>query len=93
MAIGYIVNQTGTIGNILSAGTQNLTGSMVATLFLILMIFIALTIMLRIPLEITAIIILPFCLGAGAFYSNFMIPVVAILVFLTMMIAKNWLFK
>jgi len=93
MVVNYIVNQTGSLGVILSAGTLSLTGSMVATLFLILMFLIAIAMMFRIPLEIIALLVLPFCLGVGAYYSNFMIVIVGILAFLSMMLAKNWLFK
>ena len=93
MVFSYIVNQTGTIGVILQAGTENLTGSVIATLFLILMILFAVSIMFRVPLEITAIIVLPFCLAVGAYYSNFMIPIIAIILYLSMMMAKNWLFR
>lgn len=93
MAVNYIINQSGIIGQILEAGTQSLTGTMVATLFLILMVIFAVAMMLRIPLEILSIIILPFCLAVGAYYSNFLIPLIVIFVYLTMLIAKNWLFR
>lgn len=89
----FFINETGVIATIMAAGTQTLTGSMVATLFLILIVLFAIAIMFRIPLEYLAIIILPFCLSIGAYYSSFMIPIIVILIYLAMILAKNWLFR
>jgi len=44
-------------------------------------------------LEFLAIIILPFCLALGSYYSTFYVPIVIIIVFVASIIAKNWLFK
>ena len=91
--IGGLLNQTGTIGKVLEAGTINLTGTMAATLLLIFMVFIAVTIMFKVPLEVTAIILLPFLLAAGAYYSSVVVVLVSLILFISMIIAKNWLFK
>lgn len=87
------LNETGTIAVILAAGTQNLTGSMVATLFLILAFCLAISLMFGIPLEVFAIIILPLNLSMAAYYSSFITPLIVILIYLSMIIAKNWLFR
>lgn len=87
------INMSGTIGLILAAGTQNLTGDLVATLFLILLFLIVIAFMFQIPLEFLSVLILPFCLSVGAFYSNFMIPIIVILLYVASLIAKNWLFR
>ena len=92
MAFEFI-NQTDVIGRILESGTQTLTGSMVATLFFILMFLIVVAFMFGIPLEFLAVIILPFCLAIGSFYSNFLVPIIIILIYIASIIAKNWLFK
>jgi len=92
MAFEFI-NQTDVIGRVMEAGTNTLTGSMVATLFFILLFLIVIAFMFGIPLEFMAIIILPFCLAVGSFYSNFYIPIIIIIVFVASIIAKNWLFK
>lgn len=92
MAFDFI-NETDVIGTIMDAGTQTLTGSMVATLFFILLFLIVMAFMFGIPLEFMAVIILPFCIGVASYYSNFLVPVIMILIFIASILAKNWLFK
>lgn len=87
------LNNTESIGIILNAGTSNLTGSFVATLFLILIFLLAVALMFGIPLEFLAIIIIPFCLGVASFYQIFWIPLIIIIVYLGTIIAKNWIFR
>jgi len=87
------INETGVIGSILAAGTQNLTGSIMATLFFVLIFLVVICIMFNIPLEFAALLLLPFCLGVGAFYSSFIIPITIILIFVSALVAKNWLFR
>lgn len=87
------INQTDVIGTVMEAGTKSLTGSMVATLFFVLMFLIVMALMFGIPLEFLAVIILPFCIAVGSFYSNFYLPIVVILLFVSSILAKNWLFR
>jgi hypothetical protein len=87
------INASGTIGMIISSGTNTLTGSVVATMFFILLFLITMALMFGIPLEFLVVLILPFCIGVASYYSNFMLPVVIILLYVSMIIAKNWLFK
>jgi hypothetical protein len=87
------INASGMIGTIMSSGTQSLTGSMVASLFFILMFLIVMAMMFGIPLEFCVIFILPFCIGVASYYSNFLIPVVFILLYVSSIIAKNWFIK
>lgn len=87
------INETGVLGTIISAGTTNLTGSVVASLFLILIFIIIMCMMFQIPIELIAVILLPFILGVCAFYGNFIIPVVVIIIFVSAIIAKNFLFR
>lgn len=87
------INTTETIGQIISNGTVNLTGTISATLFFILIILVVLCMMFGIPLEFLSIIILPFVIAVGAFYNTFMIPLIVILLYVAMIVAKNWLFR
>jgi len=87
------INATESIGIILAAGTAGITGSVVATLFAILLFLMVVALMFGIPLEFLAVLILPFCISCAAFYGNFIIPVIVILMFVSMLIAKNWLFR
>lgn len=87
------INITGPIGQIVAAGSTGVTGSVVATIFVILLVFFAISIMFGIPLEFFAVIILPFCIASAAYYSNFVLPVVIIVFFTGFLIAKNFLFR
>lgn len=87
------INQTDVIGRIMESGTNTLIGSMVATLFFILLLLIVIAFMFGIPLEFMAVIILPFCLALGSYYSNFYAPIIIIIIFVASIIAKNWMFK
>lgn len=87
------VNATESLGVILSQGTTTVTGSIVATLFIILLFLIVVALMFSIPLEFLAVLILPFCLGIGAFYGDFIIPITLILIYVSTIIAKNWIFR
>lgn len=87
------INETETLGKIIEAGTQNLTGTIVATFFLILLFLLAIAFMFQIPLEYFSILILPFCLSIAAYYSNFMLPLIIILLYLSAIMAKHFLFK
>lgn len=87
------MNATGIIGIIIATGTQNLTGNIVASLFLILMFLIAVALVFGLPLEFMAVIFLPLCMAMGAYYSNFMVVIIGIIILVSTIIAKNWLFR
>ena len=87
------INQSGTVGTILQSGTETLTGSMTATLLFILLFLVVMAMSFGVPLEFISVIILPFCISVGAYYSNFLLPVVMIIIFVASIIAKNWLFR
>jgi hypothetical protein len=87
------INATGAIGRIVEAGSTGVTGSVVATIFVILLVFFAISIMFSIPLEFFAVIILPFCISCTAFYSNFILPIIVIVFYVGFLLAKNFLFR
>lgn len=87
------INQTGLIGTILDGGTQNATGSMVATLLLILLFLIVICFMFGIPLEFIAVVLLPICITMASYYSDFFKPLIVFLIYLAMILCKNWIFK
>lgn len=87
------INTTDTLGTILDAGTQNATGSLMATLLFILLFLVVICLMFSIPLEFISIIILPLCLSCASYYSDFFKPLIVIIIYVSMIIAKNWLFR
>ena len=87
------INSTGTMGLILIAGTESLTGSIFLTLLLILLILFCFAIAFNIPLEFTLIIFLPLVFGYMSFYSEFVATGSILLIVLAVMVTKNFLFK
>ena len=88
-----LFNATGEIGTILIAGTNNITGNMVVTLLLILIIMIAFCLMFGIELEFISVLLLPLCISMGSYYNELMAPIIVILIYVSTIIAKNWLFR
>jgi len=87
------INESGILGVVLAAGTTNLTGNIVASLLLIMAFLFAVCIMFGIELEYTAIIFLPLCISIGAYYSKFLVIIIVILIYVSTLIAKNWIFR
>ena len=88
------INVTGTIGTIMSSGTTTITGTMVATLFFVLIFLIVMALMFGIPLELLAVVILPFCIVVGAYYPQVILVIIIILaIYFGLIIAKNFIFK
>lgn len=87
------INETGIIATILASGTASVTGNMVASLLVILLFIVVVAMMFGIPLEFTSILIIPICLVMGAYYSNFIVPLTIIFIYITAIISKNWLIR
>lgn len=87
------INTSDIVGQILDAGTQNATGDMMATLLLVLLILVVLCFMFQIPLEFASVILLPICLASASYYSDFFKPLIVILIYVAMILAKHWIFK
>lgn len=87
------INASGTIANVLIAGTENLTGDIVSTLLMVFLFLMVICLMFGIPLEFTTVIMLPLLIATAAFYSTFMGPLIVFLIYMATLLAKNWLFK
>jgi len=87
------INQTDIIGQIMSSGTTSIMGTIVASLFFVLIFLLVLCLLFGIPLEFVAIILLPFGLAMAAYYGSFLVFIIAIFLFVSFILAKNWLFK
>jgi len=87
------INETGIIGLVVSAGTTTLTGNLMLSLLVILIFLILIAIMFGIQLEYISIIIFPFCLACASYYQNFLIPLLVIIIYISTLVAKHWLFK
>jgi len=87
------INTTESIGTIIQAGTQSVTGSLFLTLLMIFIFLVIIGIIFSIPLEFISIILLPFCLACASHYGNFVAPVAIILIYVSTIITKNWIFR
>lgn len=87
------INWSQSIGQIVSAGATNLTGSVESAVILIVIFVMIIGIMFNIPLEFLGVLILPLCLTIAAFYGSIWVAVILILVYVSVIIAKNWLFR
>ena len=87
------INETESIGIIVGSATETTTGSLFATLLIILIILIAICIMFGIALEFIALLLLPLTISYAAYYTNFIGPMGVIFIYLAIIFTKNWIFK
>jgi hypothetical protein len=85
-------NETGVIYGILQGWTAQ-TGSMFLTLFIILLLIMIAFAITGLGIEASAIIILPLMLGLMAAYSAFYTIGGILLIYLGIILAKNYFFK
>lgn len=87
------INTTGTLGLILVTGTQTLTGNMFGTLMVLYLIIMVLAFLFGIPIEFTAILILPLTLGCMAYYGEFLATGSCLIIYMAFIMTKNWPWK
>jgi len=86
-----LFNETGTIGIILKAATMNITGSEFLTYLGIILLVITFFLIFRIPIEATAVLIMPLLLVLMAFSGNLLAIGGAFLIYLGILLAKNFI--
>jgi len=89
----FFINTTETIGIIIGTATETTTGSLFITLLIVVLLLLAIAIMFGIPLEWTTIFILPLILGYMSHYSEFIGTGAVFLIYLSIILTKNFLFK
>jgi hypothetical protein len=93
MAGIFGMNETGIMGAVFDGFTQNVTGSILLTLLLIISILLVLALALRIPLEVTALLVFPIVLVAGAYTGDIFGAVAAIAIYIGLILAKNFIIR
>jgi len=88
-----LFNTTGTIGVILQYATTEVTGSIFLTLLGIVIGLMVLCMLLRLPMEFTAILVLPLLLGCASYYSEFTAILGVFLIYLGVIVGKNFFFR
>lgn len=88
------MNCTQSIGLIVQQASLNVSGSLFLTLGMVLILLIAACILFRIPLEFTAVIIIPLVLVYMAYDpTHFIIVGVALFFYLALIFTKNFIFR
>lgn len=90
MAFGF--NETMLPYAVINGMTNDITGQIGLTFFIILMLFLVVALALRIPLEFATIIIVPLALVFMAFSGEFILFGTVILVYIGMVMARNFIF-
>lgn len=93
MAFIESLNTTGTIYQIVSGMTSTSTGSDYLTVLLIIFLLILIGIILRMNIELIAILMTPLILVLMAYDTQFMVLGIIFLIFLGIIVAKNILFQ
>ena len=83
-------NETGTLGVVLVAITNNITGSLFLTVLFLTFIIVALFAAFRVPIEVTALMIMPFLLVAMAYQSEFIAFGGVALIYMAVIFVKNF---
>jgi hypothetical protein len=86
-------NSSGSFGLIIDAWTYNVSGDLFLTLLGFVLIILAFCFMFRIPLEFSAIIILPILIVAMSWSSEFLAIGGLTLVYLGILVAKWFIIK
>ena len=85
------INETGTIGILIKAGTD-LTGSLFLTVLLIFLLLVALSLMFKLPLEILIPIVLPLFIVCMAYSTEYLAIGGLLLIYLAVIFSKRfWL--
>lgn len=87
------INATETIGIVLGHGTQYTTGSLFITLLIIILLIMAIAMMFQIQIEYTAVLILPLILSYMAYYTEWVATGTILLIYLAILVTKNFIFK
>lgn len=87
------VNESQIIGTILATGTQTTTGSMFISLLLIMIFLFVLTFIFNISLEYSAVLFFPLLITYASYYQEFIGVLGATIIYLSIIISKDFFFK
>lgn len=87
------LNSSAAIGMFLTNATTTMTGDMFLTLLLLIIIIVGVAAMFGIPMEFTAIFVIPLLIAYLVQYGGFVPIISLIVIYLGIILTKNWLFK
>lgn len=88
--MGFFINATDIVGPLLSQGTNDVTGSLFLTLFIVFMVFVLLGLMFRLGIAEITIIMMPMLIALMAYYSEWYAVGGIMLIALGVIFAKNF---
>lgn len=88
-----LFNETGSIGTMILYATNDITGSLFLTLLGVVMILMLLCLLLRLPMEFSAILVLPLLIGLMAYMQEFVAIGGVFLIYLGIILGKNFFFR
>lgn len=86
----FFINETSFIGLMFTMLTNNVTGSPFLSLVVLFLFLLVLCLAAGIPMEWTAIFILPLCIYLMAYSSQFLQIAGFVLIYLGILLAKTW---
>lgn len=92
MVSELFINSTGVTAGIMN-GMVEMTGDWFSAMLLIVIMLIILAFALQLPIEVTAIFVLPFLLSCYAFVPDFTAVTGVVLIYLGIIVAKNFFIK
>ena len=85
-----LINETGVLGTLINMTTSNITGSVYLTFIGIMLLFIALGFLFKLPMELIGILILPLLI-IFAMVMNILVPALAFaLILLAVFLYRVW---
>ena len=87
------LNDTGTVSVIIKGLFDNVGGSWFLTIMLIMLFLILIGFILRLPLELTAIFMLPLFIACYVYVPDFTAITGVLLIYLGILLAKNYFFN
>jgi hypothetical protein len=84
------INNTGTLSGIVGVMTQNVTGSLFLSLFLIFIVLLFVTLALKVPMEYAILFMLPLLIVQAAYYSEWNALLGVSLIIIGVFFARNW---
>lgn len=91
--MSFFINTTETIGILIGTATEVTTGSLFLTLFIILLLVMAIAMLFQIPLEFTSILVLPLLLTYMAYYSDWVALGLALFFYIAFIMAKRFILR
>lgn len=88
-----LINTTNGIGSMVVYLTNNVTGSLFLTLMFIVILVLAFAMILRVPMEFSAVFVLPLLIGIMAYYGEFVSVGGVFIIYLAIILSKNLWFK